>query len=90
MPNYPKIVVMLKKEFPEITSEEIDEMISKIPPNFPTVAVMSLIKLTKACYKNPELAKRLKKEKEENECIPQQQECVPEEGASVFYNNLLQ
>lgn len=90
MLDYPKIVAKLKKEFPEITSKEIDEMISKIPPNFPTVAVMSLIKLTKACYKNPDLVKKLKKEKDENGCIPQHQECDYEEGSCILNNDVLQ
>ena len=60
MPNYPKIVAILKKEFPDITSEEIDDMISKIPPNMPTVAIVPLIKLTKVCCKSPEKLQKLK------------------------------
>lgn len=60
MPNYPKIVAMLKKEFPNITSEEIDDMIAKIPPNMPTVAIKGLIKMTKYLIDNPAKRKLLK------------------------------
>lgn len=60
MPNYAKVVTMIKKEFPEITSEEIDEMISQIPPNMPTVAIKPLLKLAKVCSKDPEKLERLK------------------------------
>lgn len=60
MLNYAKVVVMLKKEFPDITSEEIDEMISQIPSNTPTPIVKSLIKLTKICHKDPEKFQMLK------------------------------
>lgn len=60
MPNYPKIVAMLKKEFPNITSEEIDDMISKIPPNMPTVAIKGMIKMTKHLIDNPAKRKLLK------------------------------
>lgn len=60
MPNYPKIVAMLKKEFPNITSEEIDDMISKIPPNMPTVAIKGMIKMTKHLIDNTAKRKLLK------------------------------
>ena len=61
MPNYAKVVTMIKKEFPEITSEEIDEMISQIPPNMPTVAIKPLLKLAKVCSQNPDKLEKLKK-----------------------------
>lgn len=60
MPNYPKIVAMIKKEFPDIKPEEIDDMIAKVPPNMPTVAIKGLIKMTKHLIDNPAKRKLLK------------------------------
>lgn len=59
--NYPKLVQKLKKAFPDITQEELDDMISKVPPNLPTAMIDSLIALTKACQKDPNKIHDLKK-----------------------------
>lgn len=59
--NYPKLVQKLKKAFPDITQEELDDMISKVPPNLPTVMMDSMIALTKAIYKDPKKLDDLKK-----------------------------
>lgn len=59
--NYPKLVIKLKKAFPDITQEELDDMISKVPPNIPTVMIDSMIALTKAVRKDPKKLDELKK-----------------------------
>lgn len=59
--NYPKLVIKLKKAFPDITQEELDDMISKVPPNLPTVMIDSMIALTKAIQKDPKKFDDLKK-----------------------------
>lgn len=58
--NYPKIAKKLKKEFPDLTEEEISQLISQIPPNLPYPILVMSIKLTKASIKNPQLLDKLK------------------------------
>ena len=60
MCDYAKVVEILKKEFPSITQDEIDEMISQIPPEMPTQVAKSMIKLTKHLVNNPAKRKLLK------------------------------
>lgn len=57
---YPKIAKKLKKEFPDLTEEEISQMISQIPPNLPYPLLVMSIKLTKASIKEPQLLDKLK------------------------------
>lgn len=59
--NYPKLVIKLKKAFPDITQEELDDMISKVPPNLPTAMIDSMIALTKAIHKDSKKLDDLKK-----------------------------
>ena len=59
--NYPKLVIKLKNAFPDITQEELDDMISKVPSNLPTVMIDSVIALTKATMKDPKKLEELKK-----------------------------
>ena len=60
MLDFYKVKQLLTKEFPDITQEEIDEMISQIPPSMPYAAVKSLIKITKHLKDNPAKMKLLK------------------------------
>lgn len=61
MLDFSKVAEKLRKNFPDITQEEIDEMISQIPAYLPMQAVDAMIKMTKACMKNPAKRKLLKK-----------------------------
>ena len=58
--NYPKIAKKLKKEFPDLTEEQISQMIFQIPPNLPYPILVMSIKLTKASIKNPQFLDKLK------------------------------
>lgn len=58
--NYPKIAKKLKKEFPDLTEEELSQLISQIPPNLPYSLLVMSIKLTKASIKKPQLLDKLK------------------------------
>lgn len=60
MLDFYKVKQLLKKEFPDITQEEIDEMISQLPPSMPYPAVKALVKLTKHLKDNPGKRKLLK------------------------------
>lgn len=59
--DYYKVEQKLKKAIPEITQEEINEIISTIPPSMPMVLVSSMIQVLKLTYKNPKELERLKK-----------------------------
>lgn len=59
--DYSKVEQKLKKAIPEITQEEINEIISTIPPTMPMVLVSSMIQVLKVTYKNPKELERLKK-----------------------------
>lgn len=61
MVKYEKVVELLKKEFPEITQNEIDEMISQIPMHLPMPLVLLAIKATKLKMQSPEAFERLKR-----------------------------
>ena len=69
MLDYSKVVQLLKKEFPQITQEEIDYMISTIPSSMPYPAVKAMVKLTKHLIDNPAKRKLLTK-KSADEQIP--------------------
>ena len=60
MLDYSKVVQLLKKEFPSITQEEIDYMISTLPSNMPFPAVKALVKMTKHLQDNPAKRKLLR------------------------------
>lgn len=66
MLDFYKVKQLLKKEFPDITQEEIDEMISQIPPSMPYAGVKSLIKITKHLKDNPAKMKLLKLQTKKN------------------------
>lgn len=78
--NYPKIALKLKKEFPDLTEEEISQMISQIPPNLPYPLVVMSIKLAKACVKDPKKLDDLKKVnvKQEAQKLIDEQNNAPE------------
>lgn len=59
MVNFPKVVSRLKKKIPEITDDEITEIISTIPTNMPTPLVNVMIDTLAVCYKNPDKLKKL-------------------------------
>lgn len=60
MVKYEKVVKLLKKEFPEITQEEVDQMISQIPMHLPMPVVLLAIKATKLKMQAPEAFEKLK------------------------------
>ena len=63
MVKYEKVVKLLKKEFPEITQEEIDQMVSQIPMHLPMPVVLLAIKATKLKMQSPEAFEKLKGKK---------------------------
>lgn len=63
MVKYEKVVKLLKKEFPEITQEEIDQMVSRIPMHLPMSVVLLAIKATKLKMQSPEAFEKLKSKK---------------------------
>lgn len=72
MLDYSKVVALIKKELPSVTDEEIDYMISTIPPSTPYHLVKGMVKLTKHLVNNPAKRKLLHSQKlklEEN--VPQ-------------------
>ena len=66
MLDYSKVVQLLKREFPSITQEEIDYMISTLPANMPYSAVKALVKMTKHLQNNPAKMKLLKLQIKQN------------------------
>ena len=66
MLDFYKVKQLLKKEFPDITQEEIDEMISQIPPSMPYAGVKSLVKIIKHLKDNPAKMKLLKLQTKQN------------------------
>ena len=61
MLDYSKVFELLKKEFPDISQQEIDDMILQIPADMPLYAVKAVVKITKQVHNNPAKAKLLQK-----------------------------
>lgn len=59
--DYVKLSKAIKKEFPELTDDEISEMISQVPSNIPTFGIKPILKLVKVCMKDPKKLDALKK-----------------------------
>lgn len=59
MANFSKVVERLKKKIPEITDDEISEIISTIPANMPTRLVYVLIDVAHVCYNDRDKLKKL-------------------------------
>lgn len=63
MLDFSKVVTLIKKELPSSTDEQIDYMISTIPPSTPYILVKNLVKLTKHLVDNPAKRKLLRSQK---------------------------
>lgn len=59
MLDYAKVAQKLRKAFPDLSEEEISQMMAKIPSYVPMAAIDGLIAMTKHCMKNPAKRKLL-------------------------------
>ena len=64
MLDYAKVAQKLRKAFPDISEEEISQMMAEIPSYVPMAAVDGLIAMTKQCMKNPKKRKLLQFKKQ--------------------------
>ena len=63
MLDYSKVVALIKKELPSATDEDIDYMISTIPPSTSYALVKTMVQLTKHLIDNPAKRKLLRSQK---------------------------